>query len=82
MTINKELKVKRKNNLKKYDAPLIIQYNKGYNSFKRGYLKSPFHPNTMQHREWQRGFNSAFFENIKRIKYYETRRRGKEIHGQ
>ena len=69
------MRVKRKNNLKKYDAPLIIQFNKGVNSFKRGLLKSPIHPNTMQHREWQRGFDTAYFTQVKKVKQYESRRR-------
>ena len=34
----------------------------------------------MQYREWLRGWNNAFFSNLKKVKYYETRRRGKELH--
>jgi len=25
----------------------------------------------MQHREWERGFNKAYFEQLKRVKEYE-----------
>ena len=67
---------KRKYGLSKYDAPLPIQYNKGRSAFYRGILKTPYHFNTMQHREWQRGFDSAFFAQLKKVKLFETRRRG------
>ncbi len=55
--------------LSKYDAPLKIQYSKGYNAFWRGTdkdnypFRNPYHPNSMQYREWQRGYNKAYFEN-------------------
>ena len=67
--------------LKKYDAPLRIQYDKGVFAFKRGADRSPYHLNTMQHREWQRGYNFAYFANLKRVKEYESRARGKKVHG-
>ena len=74
--------INRRHGLAKYDAPLRIQFEKGYHAFKRGIISSPFSFNTTQYREWQRGFNSAYFANLKKVKYYETRRRGKEVHGQ
>ena len=67
--------------LKKYDAPLRIQYDKGAFAFKRGTNKNPYHFNTMQHREWQRGYNFAYFANLKKVKEYESRNRGKRVHG-
>ena len=67
----------RRNGLNKYDAPLRIQYQWGYDAFKRGgrfiTVKSKnifqesrpnLDPNTMQHREWQRGWNDAYYENL------------------
>tara|TARA_B100000073_G_scaffold319100_1_gene297731 strand:- start:1036 stop:1248 length:213 start_codon:yes stop_codon:yes gene_type:complete len=68
---------KRKYGLSKYDAPLPIQFNKGRGAFYRGYTRTPYHLNTMQHREWQRGFDSAFFAQLKKVKHYETRGRSK-----
>ena len=65
--------IKRRFGLSKYDAPLRIQ-------FERGIVSSPFNPNTMQTREWQRGFNSAYFANLKKVKNYEFRRRGKKVY--
>jgi hypothetical protein len=54
----------KREGLTKYDAPLKIQNNKGYNAFWRGKDRSPYHYNTMQYREWQRGYNKAYFENL------------------
>jgi len=69
----------RRNGLKKYDAPLRIQYEWGYEAFKkcvgrkRGkstvyhHTDSGMDHNTMQHREWQRGWNAAYYENLEKI---------------
>jgi hypothetical protein len=46
----------RNPNLSKYDAPLKIQFTKGFSDFKRGKLTNPYNQNTMQAREWTRGF--------------------------
>ena len=70
----------RGNLLSKYDAPLRIQFEKGVQAFRKGRVKSPYPLNTMQHREWERGFDSAYFVNLKRVKKYETRGRGKEVY--
>ena len=67
--------------LSKYDAPLRIQFEKGVIAFNRGFIKSPYNINTMQYREWQRGFNFAYAKNLKKVKENENRRRGKEIYG-
>jgi len=34
----------------------------------------------MQSREWQRGFNSAYYVQLERVKNAEARRRGEKIH--
>ena len=72
---------KRRHGLSKYDAPLRIQFEKGVIAFNRGFIKSPYNINTMQYREWQRGFNFAYAKNLKKVKENENRRRGKEIYG-
>ena len=90
----KKLKQKKRNpNLSKYDAPLRIQYERGLNAFKgKQYIRNvdgnkiiatenPYNSNTMQHREWQRGYNFAYFKQLEKVKKDEFRRRGKEIHG-
>ncbi len=85
-------KKKRNPHLSKYDAPLRIQFERGVNAFKgKQYLRnvngikviatvSPYPENTMQHREWQRGYNSAYHKNLEKLKREEARRRGKEVH--
>ena len=64
--------------LGKYDAPLKVQFQRGYEDFKRGRVGSPFHTDTMQYREWSRGFNKAWDDNLKRVvsnEQYKTRGR-------
>ena len=53
--------------LTKNDAPLRIQYQKGYTAFHKGHMISPFNSRTMQYREWLRGFNAAYFENLETL---------------
>ena len=66
--------------LGKYDAPLKVQFQRGYEDFTRGRVNNPFHMDTMQFREWNRGFNKAFSENLKRVtKHEQTRERGREL---
>ena len=73
-------KRKRNPNLSKYDAPLKIQFTRGVSDFKRGKVSNPFHPNTMQAREGERGFNLSYFQRLERVKNAEARRRSEEIH--
>jgi len=85
-------KKKRNPNLSKYDAPLRIQFERGVNAFRgKQYIRnvkgdkiiatvSPYNMNTMQHREWQRGYNFAYFKNLEKLKREESRRRSKEVH--
>ena len=75
---------------KRYDAPLKIQFRGGYEAFKKGgkyrqignrKLFTEFRPRfkeDMQLKEWQRGFNTAYFENLSRIKKDEQLRKGSE----
>lgn len=62
-----------KRNLGKYDAPLVIQYRKGMDDFQKGRLSNPFHKDTMQYREWNRGFNKAYFDRLRKVKKYESK---------
>ena len=83
----KKLKQKKRNpSLSKYDAPLRIQFERGLNAFwGRQYIRSvdgnkiiatenPYNSNTMQHREWQRGYNFAYYKQLEKVKQYEARR--------
>lgn len=76
----KPLKKKRNPNLSKYDAPLKIQFTRGMSDFKRGRISSPYHHNTMQSREWLRGFNTSFYQRLERVKKDEVRRRSEKVH--
>ena len=62
-----------KRNLGKYDAPLVIQYRKGMDDFQKGRLSNPFHKDTMQYRECNRGFNKAYFDRLRKVKKYESK---------
>ena len=85
-------KKKRNPNLSKYDAPLRIQFDRGFNAFRgKQYVKTvkgnrvimtenPYNSNTMQAREWQRGYNSAYAQQLKKVKDVEARRRSQEVH--
>jgi len=69
----------RRNGLSKYDAPLRLQYEWGYQDFfswgqfinKKGRIRPKverkLHPDSMQLREWQRGWNAAYFENLEKL---------------
>ena len=67
---------RKERGLGKYDAPLRFQHDQGYSAFKRGKLNNPFHKDTMQCREWQRGFNKGYFEQLKRVPKYEQTKTG------
>jgi len=76
----KRMLTRKERGLGKYDAPLKVQFQRGYEDFKRGRVNNPFHIDTMQFREWHRGFNKAFSENLKRvIKHEQVRERGREL---
>ena len=62
---------RKQRGLGKYDAPLKFQHEKGYKDFRRGVVVNPFPSDTMQYREWERGFNQAYYEQLKRVKEYE-----------
>ena len=78
----------RRNGLSKYDAPLRVQYEWGYHDFFnwgksvdnnkiKPKTERKLHQNTMQFREWQRGWNDAYYANLKRVQRNEqVRARG------
>lgn len=49
---------------KERSAPLYIQFEKGQYAFKKGWLTNPYDPDTAQGQEWQRGFNTGYFDNL------------------
>ena len=46
---------------------LSIQYGKGYYAFSRGWLSNSYDPDSLAGKEWQRGFDAAYFDNLARI---------------
>jgi hypothetical protein len=48
-------------------APLSIQLDKGKFAFKKGWLGNPYKPDTVQGKEWQRGFDAAYFEHVDKL---------------
>ena len=48
---------------------------RGKSDFKRGSINNPYHyyHKFKQHRDWQLGFNQAYFENLEKVKKDEER---------
>ena len=78
--MNKGNNSRKERGLGKHDAPLSVQYNRGVVDFKKGRTVNPFSDDTMLYREWERGFNAAYFENLKEVKRNEQlTKRGRAI---
>lgn len=50
------------------DKSSINAFTEGYEAFLKGNLICPYRPMRMFSREWHRGFNTAYFENLKKIR--------------
>ena len=72
---------RKERGLGKHDAPLKIQWMKGYDAFVYGKLRNPYGSDTMLYREWERGFNTAYYDNLTRGRD-AVRKRSKGFHGQ
>lgn len=44
--------------------PLSIQFSEGYKAFRWGMLTNKYDVDTAKGKEWQRGFNAAYFKNL------------------
>ena len=51
-----------KKNAKK--KPLQVAFQMGYNAFYRGIFDSPYKKTSFLHKEWQRGWNTGYFDNL------------------
>ena len=77
-----KLMTRKSRGLGKYDAPLKVQFQQGYYAFKRGGQINPFHVDTMQFREWERGYDKAYDENLTKVIKDEQLREGcNQFHG-
>jgi len=72
---------RKERGLGKHDAPLKIQWIKGYDAFVYGKIRNPYGSDTMLYREWERGFNTAYYDNLSRGRD-GIRKRSKGFHGQ
>ena len=52
-------------------------FHEGKRGFYTGSLSNPYPKNSIRHRDWEYGFNVAYFENLKRVKEYESKRNKK-----
>tara|TARA_R100001594_G_scaffold121566_1_gene157463 strand:- start:3964 stop:4176 length:213 start_codon:yes stop_codon:yes gene_type:complete len=65
--------VSRKN-VRNYGRKTQVKpYEKGRQAFKTGRLGNPFVEDTKENREWEMGFNKAYFLNLERVKLHEQR---------
>ena len=53
-------------------------YDQGKLAFKSGNLGNPYQDQTKDNREWEIGFNKAYFFNLERVKEYEQRQENKQ----
>ena len=49
-----------------FPLPLNKQFNQGFRAFTQGVLDNPYPVDSLRAKEWQRGWNAAYFRN-KRI---------------
>lgn len=52
----------------------LTAYQEGYKAFREGLLGNPYSPNTSRHRDWEFGFNKAYFNNLEWVKKKEAER--------
>lgn len=43
-------------------------YKEGYYAFSRGWTENKYSPSTSKGKEWQRGFDRAYFDNLDSLK--------------
>jgi hypothetical protein len=48
-------------------------YDEGYRAFRKGQLSNPYNKDTSRYRDWEFGFNKAYFDNLERVKEREAR---------
>ena len=72
---------RKERGLGRHDAPLKIQWMKGYDAFAYGKLKNPYSSDTMMYREWERGYIAAYYDNLTGGRD-AVRKRSKGFHGQ
>ena len=56
-------------------AKVAKPFNQGYRGFLVGNLTNPYSQNTKEYRDWEFGFNKAYFKNKEQVLDKESRRR-------
>ena len=56
-------------------------FEQGYQDFGKGQTTNPYNPNTPKYRDWEFGFNKAFFRNLERITPDQVCRGGQAVQG-
>lgn len=52
-------------------------YDEGERAFKRGNLVNPYNVDTARHKDWQFGWDQAYFLNLKKVKEAEDGRKAR-----
>jgi hypothetical protein len=65
--------------IKEKVKPLNSKYYKGFNDFKKGKIYSNYSIDTIDYKEWQRGWNAAYFENLEMINGNEAAKRIRKV---
>lgn len=48
-------------------SPLAVAFDMGRRAFYKGFFDSPYKGGSMLEKEWQRGFNTGYFEQQRRL---------------
>jgi hypothetical protein len=51
----------------------MFAFQEGYYAFSRGWIASKYNLDSLKGKEWQRGFNCAYFDNLYRIQQNKPR---------
>ncbi len=57
----------------------VKPYNEGYRDFYSGQIANPYDQQTKDNRDWELGFNKAYFQNLEKVLEREARERGKKV---
>jgi hypothetical protein len=47
----------------------MFAFQEGYFAFQRGWIVSKYNPESVKGKEWQRGFDYGYFENLRRLQH-------------
>lgn len=48
-------------------------FDEGVRAFKKGNLVNPYNKDTSRYRDWEFGFNQAYFDNLKKVQEREAK---------